>query len=64
MREAKYGKLLTISLSEEVYSQVKQTSDEKHVSMADYVRKVLVESFSPVPKSKTNAKKGTQHEQL
>ncbi|MFA6470920.1 MAG: hypothetical protein WCU00_02675 [Candidatus Latescibacterota bacterium] len=41
MREAKYVKSLTISLSEQVYQQIKSYSDTFHISMGDTVREAI-----------------------
>lgn len=41
MREANFTKPLTVSLTEEQYSRIKEISDNKKISMADWIRKAL-----------------------
>ena len=38
MKEAKFTKPLTVALQPEVYEQIKQITDEKRISMAQWVR--------------------------
>jgi len=41
MKVAQYTKPLTVALRPEVYDQIKEISDEMHISMAEWVRHVL-----------------------
>ena len=38
MKEAKYSKAFTVALKQEVFDQVKRITDEKKISMAEWVR--------------------------
>ncbi len=38
MKQAVYTKSLTIALSPEQYAQIKDITDEKHISMGEWVR--------------------------
>ena len=38
MKTATYTKSLTVSLRPEVYDQVKQITDEKHISIGEWIR--------------------------
>lgn len=41
MRQAKFNKPLTVSLTEEQYLKIKEITDREHISMAEWVRRVL-----------------------
>jgi hypothetical protein len=41
MKQALYTKSLTIALSPEQYAQIKGITDEKHISMGEWVRDAL-----------------------
>lgn len=41
MRQAKFNRPLTVSLTEEQYSKIKEITDREHISMAEWVRKLL-----------------------
>ena len=41
MKTATYTKSLTVSLRPEVYDQVKQITDEKHISIGEWVRDAI-----------------------
>jgi predicted HicB family RNase H-like nuclease len=38
MKEAKYSKAFTVALEQEVFEQIKRITDEKRISMAEWVR--------------------------
>ena len=38
MKEAKYSKAFTVALKQEVFDQVKKITDEKRISMAEWIR--------------------------
>ena len=38
MKTAQYTKSLTVSLRPEVYDQIKRITDEKHISIGEWVR--------------------------
>lgn len=48
MRQAVFTKPLTITLSEDQYSKVKEISDEQRVSMSDWIRRVLDSEFAEI----------------
>jgi len=41
MKQAVYTKSLTIAVSPEQYAQIKGITDEKHISMGEWVREAL-----------------------
>jgi hypothetical protein len=41
MKQAFYTKSLTIALSPEQYAQIKGITDEKHISMGEWVREAV-----------------------
>lgn len=41
MRQAKFNKPLTVSITEEQYSKIKEITDRESISMAEWVRKML-----------------------
>jgi len=49
MKTAKFSQSLTISLSPEAYRAVKSITDERHTSMADYVREAVDEALKKEP---------------
>jgi hypothetical protein len=46
MKQAVFVKSITVSLSRELYSAIKRSSDERFISMAQVVRDILEEIFS------------------
>ena len=46
MRHAKFIKPLTISLSEEQYTRIKEISDTQKISMSDWIRQALDFAFT------------------
>ena len=46
MRESKYSRPITIALSQEVYSKVKEIGDREKVSMAEVIRDLLNEGLA------------------
>lgn len=55
MREALFTKSLTVSLPQDVYAQIKIVTDERRVSMAQWVREVAMDALSHYD---TNEEKG------
>jgi predicted HicB family RNase H-like nuclease len=54
MKTARYTKSLTVSLRPEVYDQVKQITDEKHISIGEWVRDAIETALSTIqPKEET-----------
>jgi len=41
MRKAKYSKSLTLALSDEQYNKIKEISDEKQISAAEFTRELI-----------------------
>ena len=53
MKVAQYTKPLTVAARSEVFDQIKETSDEMQISMAEWVRHVLERSLKNTkPKEK------------
>ena len=46
MREAKYPKAITIALSPEVYSEIKEITDRQRISMAEWFRSAADKALS------------------
>jgi hypothetical protein len=46
MRQAHFTKPLTISLSEEQYTRIKDISDMQKISMSDWIRQALDYAFT------------------
>ena len=42
MREAKFTKSLTVALPIDVYQKIKQITDDEKISLAQWVRRVLI----------------------
>jgi hypothetical protein len=45
MKQAVYTKSLTVALSLEQYAQIKDITDEKHISMGEWVREAVEASL-------------------
>jgi len=45
MREAKYSRPITIAMSEQVFTKIKEISDTNRVSMAEVMRVLLYEGL-------------------
>lgn len=41
MRHARFNKPLTVSITEEQYTKIKEITDRENISMAEWVRKML-----------------------
>ena len=41
MRTAKFTKSLTVSMEQEAYERIKQVTDQKQISIADWVRTAI-----------------------
>ena len=48
MKQAVYTKSLTIALSPEQYAQIKDITDEKHISMGEWVRDAVEASLKNI----------------
>ena len=48
MKTAQYTKSLTVSLQQEVYDQIKQITDEKHISIGEWVRDAIETALSTI----------------
>ena len=48
MKTAQYTKALTVSLRPEVYDQIKQITDEKHISIGEWVRDAIETALSTI----------------
>jgi len=46
MRQAKFTKLLTIAISPQLFSKVKEITDKERISMAEWFRKAAQEALS------------------
>ena len=46
MKQAVYTKSLTIAVSPEQYAQIKGITDEKHISMGEWVREAVEAALS------------------
>jgi len=46
MKQAVYTKSLTIAVSPEQYAQIKDITDEKHISMGEWVREAVEVALS------------------
>ena len=46
MKQAVYTKSLTIALSPEQYAQIRSITDEKHISMGEWVRNAVEAKLS------------------
>ncbi|MEI7638389.1 MAG: hypothetical protein WCJ37_13855 [Syntrophus sp. (in: bacteria)] len=46
MREASFTRPLTVALPEEVFRQIKEITDEKRISMAQWVRAVAEKALA------------------
>jgi predicted DNA-binding protein len=46
MKQAVYVKPLTVSFPREIYSAIKELSDQRFVSMAQVVREIIEKAFS------------------
>jgi hypothetical protein len=46
MKTAQYTKSLTVSLRPEVFDQIKQITDEKHISIGEWVRDAIDTALS------------------
>jgi hypothetical protein len=49
MKEAKFTKPLTVAMQPGVYEQIKQITDEKRISMAQWVREIAEKALSNYP---------------
>ena len=45
MREAQFGKSLSVALSVDVYQKIKQITDDEKISMAQWVRRAISASL-------------------
>ena len=52
MKQAVYTKSLTIAVSPEQYAQIKSITDEKHISMGEWVREAIEASLKNSLKKK------------
>ena len=58
MKEAKFTKPLTVGLQPEVYDQIKKITDEKRISMAQWVREIADKALANCPeKEESNSDK-------
>jgi predicted HicB family RNase H-like nuclease len=48
MKTAQYTKSLTVSLRPEVYDQIKRITDEKHISIGEWVRDAIETALSTI----------------
>jgi len=48
MKTAQYTKALTVSLRPEVYDQIKQITDEKQISIGEWVRDAIENALSTI----------------
>ena len=48
MKTARYTKSLTVSLQQEVYDRIKQITDEKHISIGEWVRDAIETALSTI----------------
>ena len=46
MKQAQFTKSLTISMPPEHYEQIKQITDERHISMAEWVRDAVAAALN------------------
>ena len=46
MKTAQFTKALTVSLRPEVFDQIKQITDEKHISIGEWVRDAIETALS------------------
>ena len=54
MKTAQYTKSLTVSLQQEVYDRIKQITDEKQISIGEWVRDAIENALSTIqPKEET-----------
>jgi hypothetical protein len=45
MKYAKFTKPLTVALENEIYQRIKAISDERRISMAEWVREILTQAL-------------------
>ena len=45
MREAQFVKSLTVALPVDVYEKIKQITDDEKISMAQWVRRAIIEAL-------------------
>ena len=48
MKTAQYTKSLTVSLRREVYDKIKRITDEKHISIGEWVRDAIDAALSTI----------------
>ena len=48
MRTAQYTKSLTVSLRPEVFDRIKQITDERHISIGEWVRDAIETALSAI----------------
>ena len=54
MKTAQFTKALTVSLRPDVYDQIKRITDEKHISIGEWVRDAIETALSTIqPKEDT-----------
>jgi hypothetical protein len=56
MKTAQYTKSLTVSLRPEVFDQIKQITDEKHISIGEWVRDAIDTALSTIQQKEATMK--------
>ena len=58
MREAKFVRPLSVAMPEDLYRRIKEVTDEKRISMAEWIRDVSEKVLS-----NSNEQEGVNHDQ-
>ena len=56
MKTAQYTKSLTVSLRPEVYDRIKRITDEKHISIGEWVREAIETALSTIKQKEATMK--------
>jgi hypothetical protein len=56
MKTAQYTKSLTVSLRPEVYDRIKRITDEKHISIGEWVRDAIETALSTIQQKEATMK--------
>jgi len=56
MKTAQYTKSLTVSLRPEVYDRIKRITDEKHISIGEWVREAIEIALSTIKQKEATMK--------
>jgi hypothetical protein len=56
MKTAQYTKSLTVSLRPEVFDQIKQITDDRKISIGEWVRDAIETALSTIPQKEATMK--------